>query len=181
MAVLALLLVGLLVFFVMRPVSDAGQTNASATTGPASSAAETSAAGTTAATSAQSAEKTTASNAETTSAAPGTTAAAGNPLTASNIEQFLVSYHRQVLTDPHAAYARTGPTLRAAISENNYVKYWSRFSDVRVSGIQAQDGQNSATGTLTWTYDNGRVESSRRRFTFLVQGGQLILDSDRAA
>jgi len=165
---------------VIQP-GDPGQNDASATTGHASSAAGTTAAGTTAETSSQSAEETSTSSAETTSAAPATTAVAGNPLAASSIEDFLVSYHRQVLTDPRAAYARTGPTLRAAISEKNYVKYWSRFSDVRVSDVQAQDGQDTATGTLTWTYDDGRVESSRRRFTFLVQGGQLLLDSDRAA
>ena len=86
-----------------------------------------------------------------------------------------------MLSDPRGAYARTGPTLRAAISEKNYVKYWNQFSDVQVSDIQAEDGKKTATGTLTWTYKDGRQESGTRRFTFLVRDGELVLDSDRAA
>jgi serine/threonine protein kinase len=159
-AVLAVLLVGLLVFFVARPGTDDPGNSAAATTGGASSSA---------------------SGEETTSSTPSTTAAAADPLTASNIEDFLVSYHAQALSDPRGAYARTGPTLRAAISEDNYEKYWSQFSDVQVSGIEAEDGKKTATGTLTWTYEDGREESGIRRFTFIVQDGELILDSDRAA
>jgi hypothetical protein len=181
-AVLAVLLVGLIVFFVARPGDEDPRSNASATTGAASSTAGTTATTSSPQTSAeQSAEETSSSSEETTSSAPPTTAAAADPLTASNIEDFLVSYHAQVLSDPRGAYARTGPTLRAAISENNYVKYWRQFSDVRVSDIKAEDGKKTATGTLTWTYEDGRVESGVRRFTFLVQDGELLLDSDRGA
>ena len=181
-AVFAVLLVGLLVFFVVRPFDENPGSTAATTTGAASSTAATTAATSSPQTSAQqSAEETTSSAPATTSSAPATTAAAGDPLTASNIEDFLVSYHSQVLSDPRGAYAQTGPTLRAAISENNYVKYWNQFSDVQVSDIQAEDGRKTATGTLTWTYKDGRQESGTRRFTFLVRDGELVLDSDRAA
>ena len=115
----------------------------------------------------------------TTSAAPTTEPPPDvDPLSADNIESFLEDYHEQVLTDPRAAYARTGPTLRANISEENYVSYWQQFSDVRIRDIEATDGQNTATGTLEWSYPDGRSESGRRVFTLLVQDGQLILDSD---
>jgi hypothetical protein len=103
----------------------------------------------------------------------------GDPLSAVTIEQFLGDYHEQVLTDPRAAYARTGPTLRAHISEDDYVAYWSQFSDVRLSDIQATDGQDTATATMELVFDDGRPsEVSRRIFTFLVENGRLILDSD---
>ncbi|MCW2700637.1 MAG: serine/threonine protein kinase [Blastococcus sp.] len=179
--VLGLVLAGLLVFWVTRP-EDPGRNDASATSA-ATSAATSSASETAAESSSQAAEETTGSSAApTTSTAPSTTvAAAGDPLTASNIEDFLASYHAQVLTDPRGAYARTGPTLRSAISEDNYVEYWSQFSDVEVRDIDATDGQATATGTLVWTYADGRVESGRHRFTFLVQDGELRLDSDRGA
>ena len=105
-------------------------------------------------------------------------APAADPLSAANIQAFLADYHQQVIQDPASAYDRTGPTLRANISRDNYVGYWSQFSDVTLSEVQAADGQNRATGRLTWTYTDGRVESAVRAFTVLEQGGQLILDSE---
>ena len=115
---------------------------------------------------------------EETSAGPATSPPA-DPLSAARVTEFLESYHQQVLSDPSAAYARTGPTLRAAIgSEEAYVEYWGQFSDVVISDIQAVDGQNTATATLELRYPNGTSESGRHQFTFLVQDGQLILDSD---
>ena len=104
--------------------------------------------------------------------------APADPLSAGSITAFLESYHQQVLSDPRAAYARTGPTLRANIGEDSYVNYWSSFSDVRISDIQATDGQATATGTLEYRYPDGTSESGRHQFTLLVQDGQLILDSD---
>jgi eukaryotic-like serine/threonine-protein kinase len=102
-----------------------------------------------------------------------------DPLSAANVTAFLDSYHQQVLSDPRAAYALTGPTLRAAIgSEDAYVDYWSQFTDVAISDIQAADGQTTATATLELRYSDGTSESGRHQFTFLVQDGQLILDSD---
>jgi hypothetical protein len=87
-----------------------------------------------------------------------------------------------VLSDPAAAWARTGPTLRSAIgSEQAYIDYWGRFSDVVVSDIQASDGNDVATATLELRYPNGESETGSHRFTFLVQDGQLILDSDYPA
>jgi serine/threonine protein kinase len=110
-----------------------------------------------------------------------TTPAEVEPLSVQNIESFLAGYHDLVLDDPQAAYARTGPTLRATISEDNYIDYWQQFEDVRISDIQATDGQSTATATMELRYSGGGSETSRRAFTFLVQDGQLILDSDYAA
>jgi serine/threonine protein kinase len=108
-----------------------------------------------------------------------TSSAPSDPLTAANITDFLQSYHQQVQSDPAAAWARTGPTLRAAIgSEQAYADYWSQFSDVRLSDVQASDGNNVANGTLALVYPNGTSDTGRHVFTFIVQDGQLVLDSD---
>jgi hypothetical protein len=114
------------------------------------------------------------SSSETTSES----SAAGDPLSADNIRSFLEDYHRQVLSDPRGAYARTGPTLRANISEDNYVAFWEQFSDVRLSDISATDGNNVARGTLELVYTDGTSEVAGHTFTFIVEGDQLILDSD---
>jgi serine/threonine protein kinase len=114
----------------------------------------------------------------TTAQKPTATQNGADPLTAANIAAFLTDYHQQVLTDPRAAYARTGPTLRNAISEDNYVAYWGQFEDVRIRDIQAIDGQSTATATLELRFRGGGEETGPHRFTFLVENGRLILDSD---
>ena len=104
---------------------------------------------------------------------------AGDPLSAANIQAFLADYHRQVIQDPASAYDRTGPTLRANIgSREDYVAYWSQFSDVTLSEVQAVDGQNRVTGRLDWTFTSGETRSALRQFTLIEQNGQLILDSE---
>jgi hypothetical protein len=131
------------------------------------------------------AEQTTAENTEppesTEPTEQGTTTdgtAEAEPLSAAAITDFVVGYHEQVLTDPRSAYARTGPTLRNAISEGNYVAYWDQFSDVVVSDIQASDGQPTATATMELRYPDGTSETATHTLTFLVQDGELLLDSD---
>jgi hypothetical protein len=102
-----------------------------------------------------------------------------DPLAATTITAFLQEYHRQVLSDPRGAYARTGPTLRSLISEDDYVAYWDDFSDVRLSDIQAVDGRNTATAFMELVYTSGATESARHEFTFIVgEDDRLILDSD---
>ncbi|SFE05895.1 serine/threonine-protein kinase [Blastococcus tunisiensis] len=102
----------------------------------------------------------------------------GDPLEADNIEDFLDGYHELVIEDPRAAYALTGSTLRANISEADYIDYWNQFEDVSLDDVQVVDGQNTALGRLTWKYPNGTEESAVRRFTLEVRDGGLILDSE---
>jgi uncharacterized protein YfaP (DUF2135 family) len=99
-------------------------------------------------------------------------------MTAKDIRNFLVSYHQLVLSDPHRAYTETGPTLRAAESEQNYVNYWGQFSDVKLSGIQAKDGQSTATAKVDFRYKDGRRLTEQHTYTLILDGGHLILDSD---
>ena len=165
---IALALIGLIVFWTV------GRDDPAATDAQESPPATTTSAEPTPEESAPSAEPT---PEETTPAATSTPPA--DPLSAAAVTEFLQSYHEQVLSDPSGAYARTGPTLRAAIgSEDAYIRYWSKFSDVVISDIQATDGQTTATATLELRYADGTSESGRHQFTFLVQDGQLILDSD---
>jgi hypothetical protein len=167
-ALIAVALIGLILFWTlgMDDPADTGARGASPTT--SESAAPTS----------EQPEPSAEPTAEETTA-EATTSAPADPLSAANVTEFLQSYHQQVLSDPRGAYARTGPTLRDAIgSEDAYVEYWSQFSDVVISDIQAVDGQTTATATLELRYPDGTSESGSHQFTFVVQDGQLILDSD---
>jgi hypothetical protein len=167
LAVVVLLLAGLIVFLVTQ--GNGGNNNAGNSTG--TSSAGTRSAGTTAASST--------ARSATSSAPASTTASAGAAsMTAKDIKDFLTSYHALVLSDPHQAYTETGPTLRAAESEQNYVNYWGQFSDVKLSDIQAKDGQNTATAKVEFRYTDGRKLTEQHTFTLLDHGGQLVLDSD---
>jgi serine/threonine protein kinase len=97
---------------------------------------------------------------------------------AKDVRDFLRSYHQLVLEDPEKAYGLTGPTLRAAISEENYAKFWGQFSEVKLSDIQAEDGRTTATARVEFRYTDGTRQTEQHQFTFVVDDDQLILDSD---
>ncbi|MDP5184140.1 serine/threonine-protein kinase [Blastococcus sp. BMG 814] len=101
-----------------------------------------------------------------------------DPLSEQNVRDFVRDYHELVLQDPAQAWELTGPTLRANISRENYIRYWEQFEDVRLSDIQAADGRTTATATMELRYADGRRETGPHVFTFLVRDGQLALDSD---
>jgi serine/threonine protein kinase len=173
-AAVAALLVGLIVFWVAA-VDNTGGSGGSADGGTsAATASQPAPAQGTSGGAAQTAEQT------SEAAAPSSEgAASGDPLTAANITDFLQTYHQQVQSDPAAAWARTGPTLRAAIgSEQAYIDFWSQFSDVRLSDVQARDGDAVATGTLALIYPDGSSDTGTHTFTFIVENGRLVLDSD---
>jgi serine/threonine protein kinase len=173
-AAVALVLAGLVVFWtVALDDGDSSAQEPATTSSPGTSAEETTGGEET---TSEPTETSASSSAEQTSEAP----ADGDPLSADSIEAFLEDYHQQVLSDPRAAYARTGPTLRSAISEDNYVAYWGQFSDVRLSDVQASDGDTVATATLELVFADGGSEVGPHTFTFVVEDGELILDSDVA-
>src|SRR4051795_6041138 len=133
------------------------------------------------ASSSSSAERTSESAPTTTSeAAPTSTPSApAGPVTAKDVRDFLNQYHQLVISDPEAAWARTGPTLRQSVSEQGFVNFWSRFTDVKLSGVQAEDGSLTATGQVEFDYRNGSRQREQHQFTLVVgDNGELLMDSD---
>ncbi|GAB4082347.1 serine/threonine protein kinase [Modestobacter muralis] len=118
--------------------------------------------------------------AETTAAPPPSTPAGPAPGSAAEVQQTLTSYYALLPGDPAAAWERTGPTLRSAISRANYVRFWNRFSSVTLGPVSASDGSLTATAPVTFV-ENGAREPEQHTFTF-VRGddGRLLVDSDRA-
>jgi hypothetical protein len=95
------------------------------------------------------------------------------------VEQALTSYYALLPGDPAAAWERTGPTLRAAESRPNYLRFWGKFSAARLGPVSASDGSLTATAPVTFIEDG---ESKPEQHTFvLVRGddGRLLIDSDR--
>jgi serine/threonine protein kinase len=174
-ALVTLLLVGLIVFWVVgldSSGSGAPQAPATTPTRPSTSAPATTAAPTT-----------TAQSSQPPSTTEGTTeSSAGAPaVTAKDVKDFLEQYHELVIEDPAQAWALTGPTLRSTISEDDFIAFWNQFDDVKLSGVQAEDGSLTATGNLEYRYRSGERSKELRQFTLVVENGHLLLDSDRPA
>jgi hypothetical protein len=173
-AILAVVVAGLIVFLANRP-DGAAQNEASSSTSAATSSAATSP---TPGTSAE--ETTTASQSPTpTSTASQSPTTASGALAAKDIRDFLEEYHQAVLDDPRTAYdTMTGPTLRSNVSYDTYARFWGRFSDVKLSDIEASDGSTTATATMRFT-ENGKKSEEFHTFTLAVgSAGQLLLDRD---
>jgi serine/threonine protein kinase len=170
-ALVAALLAGLIVFWTVAVDDDAGTTASESPS--ASPSAEP--------TSEQPEPSLEPTPARTTPAATTATPEPGDDevLSEDNVEEFLEDYHELVLEDPSAAYARTGPTLRSAIgSEQAYIEYWSQFEDIKIKNIEPTGRANVWTATMELKFKGGGKESGRHTFTFLVQDGEPILDSD---
>jgi hypothetical protein len=113
----------------------------------------------------------------TTSAAPTTTSAAP-AAGSSDPATFLANYHALLPGNTQAAYQLTGPSLRSAESYPDYRAFWGRFTAVSLSNVQVQS-PTSATGVLTYTFQDGHRQSELHRFTFVQDGnGRLLLDRD---
>jgi serine/threonine protein kinase len=155
---------------------DGGAAASPATTSSSSATTSSSAA------SSSAAQSTSESTATTTTRPPTSSSAApARTVKAKDVEKFLRDYHQLVTRDPETAWARTGPTLRSSISEQNYVAFWSQFSDVKLSGVKAQDGSLTATGQLEFRGKDGSRQTEQHQFTLVVgDDGQLLMDSDIA-
>ncbi|MGY1717858.1 serine/threonine-protein kinase [Blastococcus sp. SYSU DS0552] len=102
-----------------------------------------------------------------------------DPLSERNVRDFVREYHRLVVTDPAAAWARTGPTLRNSISYQGYLDFWDDFRDVRVRNVEVQEGGTTAVADFEFRYPDGERVRERHRLTFAVgDDGRLVLDSD---
>ncbi|MCZ2829907.1 protein kinase [Modestobacter sp. VKM Ac-2986] len=160
--------------------STSSSSTPSGTTAPSTSAAPTPTTTAPTTTAPTTTAPTSTAPAETTPAPPPPTPAGPAPGSAAEVQQTLTSYYALLPGDPEAAWERTGPTLRSAISRANYVRFWNRFSAVTLGPVSASDGSLTATAPVTFVEDGGR-EPEQHTFTF-VRGadGRLLVDSDRA-
>jgi serine/threonine protein kinase len=99
-------------------------------------------------------------------------------------EQTLDEYYSLLPGDPDAAYAMTGPTLRAAASRAYFRDFFSPWADVSLRALRdvaaPEDGVVTATTEVVFTRPDGRsqVELHEVRFVRADDGGWLV-DLDR--
>ncbi|MGK5172150.1 protein kinase domain-containing protein [Geodermatophilus sp. CPCC 205761] len=99
-------------------------------------------------------------------------------------EQTLDEYYTRLPDDPDAAYAMTGPTLRAAASAGYYRDFWSPWSEVELEDLRdvEEQGGGAVTATtevrFTRADGSGHTELHEVRFVPSDDGGWLV-DLDR--
>lgn len=167
----ALVLAGLIVFWAVAldgdgsdPSDSAGATTTTTSAAPTDDAEQTTA------------EQSSPSTAESTTSTATEPAAAGDPA------QAVTNFFADVPGDLPAAYQLTSPGFQAEFPyEERFAFFWSQFSSVQISDVEAQD-DTTALVSITYNRPDGSSETERHRITF-VRGddGRLLLDSDDPA
>ena len=96
------------------------------------------------------------------------------------MRQAITSYYSLLPQNPQRAYDLTGPTLRSAESRGNYIAFWNRFSSVTLGPVSATDGSLTATARVTYVEDGSTMPEQHTFVLVRGEGGQLLIDSDRA-
>jgi serine/threonine protein kinase len=179
----ALLLLGVaavVVVLLNRP--DAPSTDAQGTpssSAPVSTSASSPAASSTAESSAPaSTTPSTPPTTPTTSSAPES--AVAGPPTAAEVRDTITSYYALAVQDPGAAYDLTGPTLRSAVSREDYIRFWNRFDSVTLGEVSVPEGSLVASAPVTYVEDGSQLPVEQHTITLIEGGdGRLLIDSDR--
>jgi hypothetical protein len=115
-----------------------------------------------------------------TSSAPATTTAAPAPSAGRRLESFVRSYYSAVTKDTGLTWAElTGTMQRSAGGRAGYDGFWRTIGGVSVNQTQANASATEARVNLTFTRKDGTTSTETHQFTFVAQGGGLLIDSDK--
>ncbi|MFC9895675.1 serine/threonine-protein kinase [Nocardia sp. NPDC127579] len=115
----------------------------------------------------------------TTTVPPTTTTTLAGPPTSEQIAQFVYGYYGQLPGNSQAAWSQLSAGYQASTGGYaEYVRFWQQFSSVRASDVVVTGDR--AVATITYVHTNGRVESERRWFQVVAEGGRpVIVNSQR--
>jgi len=168
-ALVALVLAGLIAVWAVDPFGDDGS-NAQEPTAGTSAPAEPTAA---------ESEPSAAPDTETPTEAPASTPVDAASLRAQDVDKAVKDFFKNVPGDLEAAYALTSPSFQSRFSYDSFAGFWSDFSDVKVSNIEATDGSPEATLDIEYVGSDGSRQTERHLITFAVgDDGTLLLESD---
>jgi hypothetical protein len=115
-----------------------------------------------------------------TSSAPASTTAAPAPSAGKRLENFVRSYYSAVTKDTGLTWAElTGTMQRSAGGRAGYDGFWQTIGGVSVNQTQANASATEARVNLTFTRKDGTTSTETHQFTFVAQGGGLLIDSDK--
>jgi serine/threonine protein kinase len=165
-AVVALVLVGFIVFWALDPFADdgsnAGGSSADTSSAPANPTTEETQPS-------ASDDPSSASTSETGSAA------------AENPAQAVTDFFARIPGDLPAAHQLTSPAFQAEFPLERFSGFWDDFSSVQIGNVEEADA-TTALVDITYVRPGGASETERHRITFVPgDDGRLLLDSDAIA
>jgi hypothetical protein len=90
---------------------------------------------------------------------------------------FIRDYFDTVPEDTDAGWSMLGPGMRS-VGRESYESWWSSVEDVQVSEIAPAASGETAEVTLTYTMEDGRVETERHRLDLLRSENGWLIDGD---
>jgi serine/threonine protein kinase len=118
--------------------------------------------------------------ATTTKTTPSTTSTTTTTTTSSSddfdgADGFVKLYYDQLPQNTEAAWAMLTPKAQSkSKGKDNFVKFYSEMSDVRINDTN-QDGK-TVTGTVKFTRKNGDSSNEHYRFTIVKQDDKFLID-----
>jgi serine/threonine protein kinase len=168
-ALVAVVLAGLIAFWVMS-LNDPGEDSNAQNSPPAATTAAPTATAT--ATATEEADETTGEE----SGAGETGAAETTP--AQDPAQAVTQFFALVPGDLPAAHQLTSPAFQSEFPLARFAGFWDDYEDVRVSNVQTE-GDTTALVDITFVEPGGASTTERHRITFVRgDGGRLLLERD---
>jgi hypothetical protein len=101
------------------------------------------------------------------------------PASSEGATAFIREYFDTVPDDTDAGWSMLGPGMRS-VGRDSYESWWSSVEDVQVSEIAPAESGETADVTLTYTMQDGRVETERHRLDLLRSENGWLIDGDES-
>ncbi|HEX7461824.1 MAG TPA: hypothetical protein VF317_06595, partial [Dermatophilaceae bacterium] len=97
-----------------------------------------------------------------------------------NLVDFVTSYYADVTKHRDRTWDQLTPRMQnAAGGRDGYDAFWKTIDKVQVNQIQATASEQRAVVNLTFRLKGGRTSTETHQFTFVTNGGDYLIDSDR--
>jgi len=96
------------------------------------------------------------------------------------LENFVKSYYSDVTKNTSRTWGRLAPSMQeAAGGRAGYDGFWRTIDKVTVKQVVADASNKTAVFSLSFRLKNGRTSTETHRFTFVDQGGQYLIASEK--
>jgi len=96
------------------------------------------------------------------------------------LENFVKSYYSDVTKNTSRTWGLLTPSMqKAAGGRAGYDGFWRSIDKVRVNQTVADASNKTAVLSLSFRLKNGRTSTETHRFTFVVQGEQYLIASEK--
>jgi serine/threonine protein kinase len=113
-------------------------------------------------------------------ASPSSTTATPDPGADKRLADFVKAYYSDVTQDTNRTWNQLAPKMRdAAGGRNGYDGFWKTIDKVEVNQTQADASAKKAVANLTFRRDDGTTSTETHRFTFISDGPNDLIESDR--